>query len=85
MFTPYMKKNKVERTIIHLEKDNQHYYYGSIAAVYNDFTKEDIGISYGSLRNYGLSSSKPFQNKFCTIRKGILKTTPKKSFTKGEI
>lgn len=82
---PYMEKNKSGRTIIHLEKDNQHYYYGSIAAIYNDFTKEDIGVSYGSLRNYGLSPSKPFKNKYSTIRKGTLKTTPKKIYKIGSI
>lgn len=75
-----MEKEKVERTVVHLELliDNSHHYFGSLAAIYERFTKEQIGISYGSLRNYGLSADKPYKNKFCTIRKGILITIPKK-------
>lgn len=68
---------KQERTVIHLEKDGKHYYFGSLSGIYEVFDKEDIGITYGSLRNYGLSEDKPYQNKSCVIRKGILITTPK--------
>ena len=75
----YMDKEKQERTVIHLEKDGQHYYFGSLAAIYTVFDKVDIGISYGSLRNYGLSEEKPYQNKLITIRKGHLITIPKKA------
>lgn len=76
-----MDKEKVERTVVHLEllSDNSHYYFGSLAAIYEKFGKEDIGISYGSLRNYGLSAEKPYQNKFCIIRKGVLITIPKQA------
>jgi hypothetical protein len=73
-----MKETKQERTVIHLEKDGQHYYFGSLAAIYTIFTKEDIGISYGSLRNYGLAPEKSYQNKYATIRKSTLITIPKK-------
>lgn len=62
-----------ERTVIHLEKDGKHYYYGSIARMYEDFTVFDLDISYGSLRNYGLTPDNPYKNKRCIIRKGILK------------
>lgn len=75
----HMEKEKQERTVIHLEKDGRHYYFGSLAAIYTVFDKTDIGISYGSLRNYGLSEDKPYQNKFVTIRKGHLVTIPKKA------
>ena len=51
-----------ERQVIHLQKGVDHYYFGSVAAIYDHFTKDDIGISYGSLRNYGLSPSKPYIN-----------------------
>ena len=66
------KENKQERTVIHLEIDGKHYYFGSIANIYEYFDAEIIGISYGSLRNYGLSENKPYQNKKCIIRKGVL-------------
>lgn len=74
-----MEKEKVERTVVHVEllTSNSHYYFGSLAAIYEKFSKEEIGISYGSLRNYGLSSEKPYKNKLCIIRKGVLITISK--------
>ena len=51
-----------ERQVIHLQKEDKHYYFGSVAALYDHFTKDDIGISYGSIRNYGLSPDKPYIN-----------------------
>ncbi len=74
-----MEKEKAERTVVHVElfADNSHHYFGSLAAIYEKFSKEEIGISYGSLRNYGLSSEKPYKNKLCIIRKGVLITIPK--------
>lgn len=74
-----MEKEKVERTVVHVEllTSNSHYYFGSLAAIYEKFSKEEIGISYGSLRNYGLSSEKHYKNKLCIIRKGVLITIPK--------
>ena len=74
-----MEKEKVERTVIHVElTDGTHHYFGSIAAIYEKFSREQIGISYNSLRNYGLSADKPYKNKFCIVRKGYLITIPKK-------
>ncbi|TFD96851.1 hypothetical protein E2605_08540 [Dysgonomonas capnocytophagoides] len=66
------KENKQERTVIHLEMDGKHHYFGSIANIFEYFDADIIGISYGSLRNYGLSEEKSYQNKKCIIRKGIL-------------
>ena len=75
------KQTKQERTVIHLylkEKDI-HLYFGSMANIFEHFTKEQVGITFGSLRNYGLSSEKPYENRKVIIRKGILLTKPKKS------
>lgn len=66
------KFEKVERTVIHLEIGGEHHYYGSIANMYEYFTPQQLGISYGALRNFGLSSEKPYTNSKCTIRKGLL-------------
>lgn len=63
---------KIERTVIHLEMNGEHHYYGSIANLYEYYTPKDLGISYGALRNYGLSNEKPYTNSKCTIRKGQL-------------
>lgn len=64
---------KQERTVIHLEINELHYYFGSIKALTVKFSPEEIGIGYGSLLNYGLSETKPYQNAKCIIRKGTLK------------
>ena len=75
---PYEKqlkeKEKKERTVIHLyiKENDTHHYYGSIANVFEYFSPNILGISYGSLRNYGLSNEKTFQNSKCIIRKGTL-------------
>ena len=61
-----------ERTVIHLEINGEHHYYGSIARMYEDYTCEELGITYASLRNYKLSNEHPYQNKKCIIRKGVL-------------
>ena len=45
-----------ERTVIHLEIKGEHHYYGSIARMYEDYTCEELGITYASLRNYKLSN-----------------------------
>lgn len=63
---------KVERTVIHLEIGGEHHYFGSIANMYEYFTPQQLGISYGALRNFGLSNEKSYTNSKCTIRKGLL-------------
>lgn len=67
--------------VFHLELNGEHYYFGSKKALCDAFSKEDIGITYPSLRNYALSPSNPYVNKKknCIIREGILGTAPKKS------
>lgn len=67
-------KEKKERTVIHLHllETDEHHYFGSIANMYEFYDSETLGIAYGSLRNYGLSKEKPFKNKKCVIRKGLL-------------
>ena len=47
------------------------YYFGSKAAVFDTFTKDDIGISYKTLRGINLSV-KPYENRVCIIRQGEL-------------
>lgn len=61
------------RKVIHLIKDGKDYYFGSLSALFSYFD-EDLGITYGSIRNYGLSPEKPYQNKIITIKEGVLIT-----------
>lgn len=72
-----MASEKQERTVVHLEIGAEHHYFGSVKALCDHFGKEQIGIGYKSLANYGISADKPYRNKYCTIRKGILLTAPK--------
>ena len=69
------------RTIFHLqikEEEQSHYYFGGLKAMFDYFNfskeelKEKIGIQYTSLKNFGISKSKPFENDKVIIRKGIL-------------
>ena len=65
-----------DRKIIHLHfnSDGSDHYFGSIAAIYSMFPKEEIGVSYGSLRNFGLSPDKPYGNDKITVKEGVLIT-----------
>lgn len=79
-YLPYLCKKSIymeatekkERTVIHLQMGDVHEYYGSIANIYEFHSAEELGITYGSLRNYGLSADKPYANNRCIIRKGVL-------------
>lgn len=65
------------RTIIHVElKDiHKHYYFGSIAAMYDDTRiRELLKIKYQTFRTKGLSESNPFENEDIIVRKGFLGT-----------
>lgn len=49
-----------------------HHYFGSQAAIYERFTKDDIGIALKSLRNRYNLAERPYQNGRVTIRLGTL-------------
>lgn len=63
------------RAIVHLEKDGKHYYYGNLKALTDNWTKEDLGVSYSYLKNLNITEEKPFSNKYCIIRRGFIKTS----------
>ena len=68
----------MKQNVIHLEIKksdvNEHRYYGSKAAVYDDMEPAGIGITYDSLRRHGNLVGKPYENKKCIIRQGSLVT-----------
>lgn len=66
---------KQERTVVHLEKDGKHYYYGNLKALTDHWDKETIGVSYAYLKNLNISEDKPFRNDNCIIHRGILVTS----------
>ena len=60
-------------TIIHVETaDGRHEYFGSVSAIYDRFSREEIGISLAALWNYGVTEDHPYRNKLVTIRRGIV-------------
>ena len=43
----FPEKDKKERTVIHVEVNEKHYYFGSLAAIYEVFDSKTLGIGYG--------------------------------------
>ena len=70
--------DKQERTIVHLELDGKHYYYGNLKALCDNWDKDAIGVSYNYLKNYNITDDKPYRNDRCVIRRGVIVTSPKK-------
>ena len=63
---------KQERKVIHLELGGKHYYYGSIASLFDEFSDEVLGFSHFKVKN-NLGKLGVMQNDKCTIRQGILR------------
>ena len=59
--------------------DGHHYYYGNLKALTDHWNKEAIGVSYAYLRNYCISDEKAFRNDKCTIRRGVIVTSIRKT------
>jgi hypothetical protein len=52
----------------------QDYYFGSISAIYEVFTRKQIGIQASSLYNFKLDENRNpvYENRICRIRKDVL-------------
>lgn len=61
-----------DRKVIHLHIEDRDYYFGSLSAIFSVFSKEDIGVAYGTLRNYGITPEHPYSNKKVCIKEGVL-------------
>lgn len=59
-------------TIYHVIFDGKHYYFGSVAAIYDRFTPAQLGITMASLWNYDIEGDKPYSNKKCIVYKGLI-------------
>ena len=68
------RANKV--IYLYLKEDRSRHFFGCLASLYEQFDAKVLGISYGSLRNYGLSESKPYENSRCIIVKGTIIPMP---------
>ena len=67
-----MSDKVVQRKVIHLHKDGEDHYFGSLSAIFSVFSKEDIGIGYGALRNVGITPEHPYSNGKVVIKEGVL-------------
>lgn len=75
---------KQERTVVHLELDGNHYYYGNLKALCEHWDREQIGVSYSYLKNLKISDDKPFNNGKCIIRRGVIVTSSKKMMNESK-
>lgn len=53
-------------------KQEQLFYFGSQAAIYDTFSAEQLGISYSYLKSKFHLEHEPYSNEKCTIRLGVL-------------
>lgn len=58
-------------------KLEKHFYFGSQAAIYDTFSAEQVGISYGYLKSKFHLEKEPYSNDKCTIRLGMLRRKEK--------
>lgn len=78
------EKKKQERKVIHVQffdasgdpSNEVHKYFGSIAQLFQEFTEEELGISYYQTKNT-LKAKHIIVKDKCIIRQGILKTKVK--------
>ena len=56
------------RKVYHLEKEQNHFYYGSLKALFN--ANKDLGVSIATLYQYDFKS--PYVNEKITLREGVL-------------
>lgn len=60
------------KKIIHLEINGESHYFPTIAAIFREYSPEELGIRKEALWNYGITKNHPFRNKHCIIRLGII-------------
>ena len=64
-----------ETKVIHVHlifKKKTSRFFGSISAIYSEFTAEEIGITEETLRHKGLSDGVSFATKKAIIQQGVL-------------
>lgn len=71
------EKKKQERKVVHLQMGDKHLYYGSISRLFDDFTEDELGVSYYKTKN-NLAKLGTITTDKCTIRQGFLITKEKK-------
>lgn len=58
-------------TLYHVQfGDDDNHYFGSIAAIFEQFAPERLCVSKSRLWSYGITPERPYKNKVCTIYRG---------------
>ena len=67
-----MEKQEQLRQVIHLQilATNEHHYFGSLSAIYDHFTRDELGLAMQTL--YNQFKGDVFANDKVVIRKGRL-------------
>lgn len=66
-------------TLIHLQfkqsppNTEKDHYFGSLAAIYDTFTSDQVGIKLESLWSNADLDKGPYENKICVIKKDVVK------------
>ena len=68
------RENKV--IYLYLKADGSRHFFGCLASLFEKFDSKTLGITYGSLRNFGLSENKLYENAKCIIVKGTIIPMP---------
>lgn len=65
--------NEMEKIIhVHLVFEKKDYYFGSIAAIYDVLTPEQVGVKYNTLRNAKWRGISVYQTDRAIIKQGEL-------------
>lgn len=67
-----MTTTEKNRQVIHLHllSEDQHYYFGSISAMYEHYSRQDLGVASQTL--YNIWKDEPYVTDMAVIRKGRL-------------
>lgn len=63
-----------ERKVILLEINDEKLFYGSMTAMFKDFSSKELGFSYSTLKNH-LKTSGEYKNNKCKVTLGTIRTT----------
>ncbi len=65
-----MNGNKIIH--VHFDADGSDQYFGSIAAIYQEHTPDQIGAKYQTLANFRIGPDHPYKNGTVTIKEGTI-------------
>lgn len=57
---------------VRLIGSSRDHYFGSIAAIYQEFTRFDLGVSQQRLYDFKVLPDRPYANKKCIISKHVI-------------